>query len=54
MQFFKGKGCLSCRDTGFKGRIGIYELLLMDAKISELVLIRNQVIKSENRQEKMV
>ena len=35
---FKGKGCLSCRDTGFKGRIGIYELLLMDAKISELVL----------------
>ena len=38
MQFFKGKGCLSCRDTGFKGRIGIYELLLMDAKISEFVL----------------
>ena len=38
MQFFKGKGCLSCRDTGFRGRIGIYELLLMDAKISELVL----------------
>ena len=38
MQYFKGKGCLSCRDTGFKGRIGIYELLLMDAKISELVL----------------
>ena len=38
VQFFKGKGCLSCRDTGFKGRIGIYELLLMDAKISELVL----------------
>lgn len=35
---FKGKGCLACRDTGFKGRIGIYELLLMDADISELVL----------------
>ena len=35
---FKGKGCLSCRNTGFKGRIGIYELLLMDAEISELVL----------------
>ena len=53
MQFFKGKGCLSCRDTGFKGRIGIYELLLMDAKISELVLnqepgykIRNQARKN--------
>ena len=35
---YKGKGCLSCRNTGYKGRIGIYELLLMDADISELVL----------------
>ena len=35
---YKGRGCLSCRNTGYKGRIGIYELLLMDADISELVL----------------
>ena len=35
---FEGEGCLSCRNTGFKGRVGIYELLLMDAEISELVL----------------
>ena len=35
---FKGKGCLACRNSGYKGRIGIYELLLMDADISELVL----------------
>ena len=35
---YKGKGCLACRNTGYKGRIGIYELLLMDADISELVL----------------
>jgi Type II secretory pathway, ATPase PulE/Tfp pilus assembly pathway, ATPase PilB len=35
---FVGKGCLSCRNAGFKGRIGIYELLLVDAEISELVL----------------
>ena len=35
---YRGKGCLACRNTGFKGRIGIYELLLVDAEISELVL----------------
>jgi len=35
---FKGKGCLACRNTGYKGRIGIYELLLMDGDISDLVL----------------
>ena len=45
IQFFHGKGCLSCRDTGFKGRIGIYELLLMDAKISELVLTQQPGFK---------
>ena len=38
IKVFKGKGCLACRNTGYKGRIGIYELLLMDADISELVL----------------
>ena len=38
LKAFVGKGCLSCRNTGFKGRIGIYELLLVDAGISELVL----------------
>ena len=38
IKVFKGKGCLACRNTGYKGRIGICELLLMDADISELVL----------------
>ena len=33
-----GEGCLACRNTGYKGRIGIYELLPMDQTISELVL----------------
>jgi len=35
---FRGKGCLSCRNTGYNGRIGIFELLLVDGDISELVL----------------
>ena len=26
IKVFKGKGCLACRNTGYKGRIGIYEL----------------------------
>ncbi len=38
LKAFRGKGCLACRNSGYKGRIGIYELLLMDADISELVL----------------
>ena len=28
--FYHGKGCDACNHTGFKGRIGIYEILVMD------------------------
>ncbi|SVC42953.1 uncharacterized protein METZ01_LOCUS295807, partial [marine metagenome] len=35
---YRGQGCLACRNSGYKGRIGIYELLLMDQTISQLVL----------------
>ena len=38
MTFYKGKGCLSCRNTGFSGRTGIYELLIMNNEIAQLVL----------------
>ena len=38
--YFRGKGCHDCRGTGFRGRLGIFELLRMDDSISELVLAR--------------
>ena len=34
--FFKGKGCAHCQNNGFRGRLGIYELMFMTAKIREL------------------
>ena len=30
---WKGKGCEHCRDTGYRGRQGIYELLVMDNEL---------------------
>jgi general secretion pathway protein E len=35
---FKQKGCSRCANTGFSGRRGIYELLLMDDAVGPLVL----------------
>ena len=35
--FMKGRGCASCNQKGFRGRIGVYELMLMNGKIRELV-----------------
>jgi type IV pilus assembly protein PilB len=37
-EFFIGKGCKNCRSTGYKGRMGIFEQLIVDSKIQELVL----------------
>ncbi len=34
----KGKGCSDCYDSGFKGRIGIYELLEMNEGLQSLIL----------------
>jgi type IV pilus assembly protein PilB len=38
--YYRGRGCHDCRGTGFRGRIGIFELLEMKTAISELVLTR--------------
>lgn len=34
-EFAKGKGCPNCQHTGFRGRIGIYELMRMTSRIRE-------------------
>src|SRR5436305_1036098 len=36
-QFFYGKGCNACNNTGYKGRKGIYELLHITDPIRELI-----------------
>ena len=35
--FVKGKGCNACQQTGYKGRIGIYELLMVNSKVREMI-----------------
>jgi len=36
---FKGKGCSTCNNTGYKGRIGLYEVMEITDEIRELILI---------------
>ena len=35
--FMRGKGCNSCQNTGFRGRIGIYELMMVDSKVRQMI-----------------
>ena len=36
-QFYKGKGCRRCGGTGYKGRIGIYEIFLITEDIAKMI-----------------
>jgi len=39
-QVYKGKGCSLCNNTGYKGRVGLYEVMPMKEEVKELVLSR--------------
>ena len=52
MMFYKGKGCESCNNTGSKGRLGVYEVMLMSERLRDIILnggstddIRRQAIE---------
>ena len=40
MHFFQVKGCFKCENTGFKGRMGVYEVLEVDDLVQSLILKR--------------
>ena len=53
MQFYHGRGCEKCDGSGFKGRCGIYEFLVPNEAVRNLVIkrasgdeIKREAIKS--------
>jgi type IV pilus assembly protein PilB len=38
--FYRGKGCPKCMNTGYKGRISIYELMIPDEKIHNAIVAK--------------
>ena len=36
--FQRGKGCFNCMNTGYKGRIGVFEVLLIDEMVQDLIV----------------
>ncbi|MGC6509981.1 MAG: GspE/PulE family protein [Myxococcota bacterium] len=37
-KIYTGKGCVHCHDTGYKGRIGVYEIFMVDHHIQDMLL----------------
>ena len=53
---YYGKGCIKCKDTGYQGRIGIFELLVVSEAIKELINAQeiDSVIKAQAVKEGML
>ena len=53
--FFYGKGCDYCNNTGYKGRLAIFELMVMDDELRELVMkhASTGVVRAEARKRGM-
>ena len=37
-KFYRGAGCETCNNTGYKGRVGLFELMIMDDELRDMVL----------------
>ncbi len=37
-KFFKGRGCEACNNTGYKGRVGLFELMIMNDELRDMIV----------------
>jgi len=56
LTLYVGKGCKECNNTGYLGRIGIFEVLIVSEKITRMILIRetSQEIANQSIAEGMI
>ena len=40
VQLYRGRGCLDCNNTGYKGRVGVFEVLAVGPEIRRLIVSR--------------
>ena len=45
LKAYKGKGCTTCNGTGYKGRIGLYEVMEITDELRELIIIGASAIE---------
>jgi type IV pilus assembly protein PilB len=49
LKVYKGKGCAKCNNTGYKGRVGLYEVMEITDDIRELILIGASALELRKR-----
>ena len=46
--FYKGRGCDQCRNTGFKGRLGLFEIIISTPELREMIARRASIMDITN------
>jgi type IV pilus assembly protein PilB len=49
LRIFRGRGCAVCNGTGFKGRVGLYEVMEMSEAIRDLVMVGANAVDIRRR-----
>jgi type IV pilus assembly protein PilB len=49
VKIYKGRGCSTCNNTGYKGRTGLYEVMEVDDEIRELILIGASAVELKKK-----
>jgi type IV pilus assembly protein PilB len=54
-KFYYGKGCELCNNTGYKGRMGLYEIMILDDEMREMIIAHasTQVLRMEAKKRGM-
>lgn len=54
-RFFYGKGCETCNNTGYKGRMGLFEIMTLDDEMRDMIIhhASTQVLRSEAKKRGM-
>ena len=39
--FYRGRGCINCMGTGFRGRTAVFEILIIDEEIQDMIMKRS-------------
>lgn len=47
-KFYRGAGCNTCSNTGYKGRVGLFELMILDDELRQLIMENAQTDKLRN------
>jgi type IV pilus assembly protein PilB len=45
LKVYKGRGCQTCNNTGYKGRVGLYEVMEITDELRELIIIGASAIE---------